>query len=393
MRLWPFGSAREAAQEPAAAAVADPFAGIIEALLEPLMVVRAEDQGGRRITFANSAARELFRIETEAPMLVAAIRNPSVLAAVEETLLAGGAGEAAFELQDRMMRALSRPLGLDESGARQALLLIRDETDARRSERMRADFLANASHELRTPLASVTGFIETLQGHARDDEAARDKFLAIMAAQAERMGRLIDDLMSLSRIELNEHVPPAGNLDVGLVAGEVAEALSPLARKSGVSIAVSAPALGVAGIEGDRDQILQVIQNLVDNALKYSPAGGVVSVEVLSEVTAEAALAPRDDEAARLSLLAPEHDEASRFVAIRVTDQGQGIIREQLPRLTERFYRTPGQKSGDRSGTGLGLAIVKHIVNRHRGGLAVESAPARGASFIVYLPRASGTLS
>jgi two-component system phosphate regulon sensor histidine kinase PhoR len=268
------------------------------------------------------------------------------------------------------------------------LLALRDETDARRSERTRADFLANASHELRTPLASLSGFIETLRGHAKDDPGARDKFLAIMLAQAERMSRLIDDLMSLSRIELNEHIAPLGRVDLAMAAIDVIDALAPQAKDKGVTFDPILPPRGGAVIDGDRDQIIQVIQNLVDNAIKYTPRGGVVRVEIFPGLAAEAAAAPRDSSAARMSLLTPDHDPAERYAVLRVTDRGPGLAREHLPRLTERFYRVEGQKSGDRSGTGLGLAIVKHIMNRHRGGLTVESTQGEGATFGVYLPMA-----
>jgi two-component system, OmpR family, phosphate regulon sensor histidine kinase PhoR len=385
IRIWPFTSEQTAAKVIEPPADAGSYAAILQALPEPLLVIRAEPGSAeRRISFANAAARDFFRIGEDGGMLVAAIRRPEVLDLVEASLAEDKPGEAPFESQERLLRAFSRPLPSKDDAAREVVLMIRDETDARRSERMRADFLANASHELKTPLASVKGFIETLRGHARDDPASRDKFLAIMAAQAERMGRLIEDLMSLSRIELNEHVPPEGKVETALVAGDVVDALAPLAAKSGVKIDLLA--LGDSAIEGDRDQVMQVIQNLVDNALKYSAAGGVVTVEVLGDQSAEAAQAQRDPDRTRMPLTTPEHVADHRYVVVRVSDHGPGIARDQLPRLTERFYRAPGQKSGEAAGTGLGLAIVKHIVNRHHGGLAVESAPGKGASFTVFLP-------
>jgi two-component system phosphate regulon sensor histidine kinase PhoR len=267
---------------------------------------------------------------------------------------------------------------------RTALLILRDETDARRAERTRVDFLANASHELRTPLASLVGFIETLRGHARTDEAAREKFLRIMQGQAERMSRLIDDLMNLSRIELNEHVPPGGEADVTQAALDVLDAVAPLAAEQGVRLVSELPPVGEAVIAGDRDQVIQVMQNLVDNALKYTPAGG--EVQVRAEAGVLAADRPERGEG-RLWLLSPAHDARQRYVALSVKDAGPGIEREHLPRLAERFYRVEGQKSGERAGTGLGLALVKHIVNRHRGGLLVESRPGEGALFTVFLPQ------
>jgi two-component system phosphate regulon sensor histidine kinase PhoR len=261
------------------------------------------------------------------------------------------------------------------------MLVLRDETDARRTERMRADFLANASHELRTPLASLTGFVETLRGHAKDDPEARDRFLAIMAEQAARMGRLVNDLLSLSRIELDEHVPPSGEADLVRVTRDVADALKPLAEARGVAVRIEAPAGGLP-LSGDRDQLAQVAQNLLDNALKYSPAGSAVRVRLEQAASADAASAAGRADSVAVSLLSPD-SRGGPYAVLRVTDEGAGIARRHLPRLAERFYRVEGQR-GD--GTGLGLAIVKHIVNRHRGGLRVESAEGVGTTFSVYLP-------
>lgn len=371
-----------------------PFAAILDRLPDPLMVIAAEeadDLTGRRFLFANAAARELFKIQHQGALLVTAVRHPRVLEAVDEALFGAIEGVVEFETggaQGRSWLAYARPLKETAGRSKLALLALRDETDARRSERTRADFLANASHELRTPLASLSGFIETLRGHAKDDPGARDKFLAIMLAQAERMSRLIDDLMSLSRIELNEHIAPAGRVDLSMAAIDVIDALAPQARDKGVTFDPVLPPRGGAVVDGDRDQIIQVVQNLVDNAIKYTPQDGVVRVEVFPGLAAEAAAAARDPAASRMSLLTPDHDPAERYAVLRVTDRGPGLAREHLPRLTERFYRVEGQKSGDRSGTGLGLAIVKHIMNRHRGGLTVESVQGKGATFGVYLPMA-----
>jgi two-component system phosphate regulon sensor histidine kinase PhoR len=369
------------------------FAALVDSLPDPVMVVSArtaDDLSDRRLVFANAAARDLLRIQAAGGPLVSTIRHPQVLEAVDESLFGGLNGEAAYETggaQDRFWRVLTRPLARAADGARLALMVIRDETDSRRNERMRADFLANASHELRTPLASLTGFIETLRGHARDDPDARERFLAVMAAQAARMARLIDDLMSLSRIELNEHIAPEGRVDVTLVTLDVIDALAPLAAERGVKFEIRMAERGRAMIIGDRDQILQVAQNLIDNALKFSPPGATVEIDVVDDVTAEAALAPTRAGSARLSLLNPDMVGGERFVVLRCADRGPGVAREHLPRLSERFYRVEGQKSGERLGTGLGLAIVKHIINRHRGGLAIESVEGQGATFTAYIPR------
>ncbi len=375
-----------------------PFGLILETLPDPLMVIAAEeadDLTGRRFVFANAAARDLFKLQPRGGLLVSALRSPQVLEAVDESLFGGVRRSVDYVsggAQGREWAAHCAPLGLDERGSRLALLVLSDETDARRSERTRADFLANASHELRTPLASLSGFIETLRGHAKDDVGARDKFLGIMQAQAERMARLIDDLMSLSRIELNEHIAPSGQVDLAMATIDVLDALAPQTKDKAVAFDPVLPPRGAAVVEGDRDQIVQVIQNLVDNAIKYTPRDGVVRVEIFSGLTADMASAPRDPGAARMSLLTPDHALEERYASFRVSDRGPGMAREHLPRLTERFYRVEGQKSGERSGTGLGLAIVKHIMNRHRGGMTVESVQGEGATFGVYFPMARATI-
>ncbi len=377
---------------------APPYASLIDALPDPLLLIAADepdDLTGRRFILVNAAARDLLRIQSETGLLVTAIRDPEVLEAVDEALFGEVESEAIYNVggaQERVLKAFAKPLGAAPGGTRLALLVLRDETDIRRAERTRADFLANASHELRTPLASLAGFIETLRGHARTDEGARDRFLAIMHAQAERMSRLIDDLLSLSRIELNEHIAPEGQADLALAVMDVVDSLGPLARERGVRLEVDLPTVGEAVSPGDRDQVVQVVQNLIDNALKYSPAGGAVRISLETGLSADAAVASRAANAARLSLLTPDHG-PELYAVLRVSDSGLGLAREHLPRLTERFYRVEGQKSGERPGTGLGLAIVKHIMNRHRGGMAVESLEGQGSTFTVYFPLAPGAVA
>ena len=382
-------AARAVAQAPNSA-VEPPYAALAEALPNPMLVIQGsepDDLLNRRYIFANEAGREFLRLDRDSGVLVQAIRDPEVLEIVDEALFGGVASECLHEIagaQPRTLRAQARPLAPTADGVSQALLVFHDETELRQSERTRADFLANASHELRTPLASLLGFIETLRGHAREDVDARDRFLGIMQAQAERMSRLIADLMSLSRIELNEHVAPGDRVDLALAVRDAVDAAAPAAQALGVRIdAQISP--GEAMVTGDRDQLVQVAQNLIDNALKYSARGGVVRVGIRPELTALQAGAGERPDAARLSLLTPDRLEGP-YAALSVSDDGAGMAREHLPRLTERFYRVEGQKSGERLGTGLGLAIVKHIVNRHRGGLLVESALAAGTSFTVYLP-------
>jgi two-component system phosphate regulon sensor histidine kinase PhoR len=394
-----------AARAPGAAPAAAPptadltlLDGLFEALIDPVLVVsggEADDIGDRRVVLANAAARELLRIPREGTLLVSALRDPAVLEAVDEALF-GGLGRTTdyggVGAQARHWRALTRPLA-SADGRPLALMVLRDDTEVRRTELMRVDFLANASHELRTPLASLAGFIETLKGHARDDPKARDKFLDIMATQTDRMGRLVADLLSLSRIELNEHIPPAGRVDLARAASDVVDAVSVLSAARGVRVVPPDRALS-APVHGDRDEIVQVVQNLVDNAIKYSAAGDAVEIVIQPEVSLDHASAPwsggnRGEGATRLPLVTPDREPGLRYAAVTVRDHGPGMDREHLPRLTERFYRVEGQKSGERSGTGLGLAIVKHIVNRHRGGLTVESAPGEGAAFTAYFPVAA----
>jgi two-component system phosphate regulon sensor histidine kinase PhoR len=378
--------AREAAEQAEAR-----VATLLDASPDPLLVVSArepDDLTGLRIERANAAARNLFRLVAPPALLVSVLRDPEVLSAVDEALFGGVEAACVFTsgaAQERTFQVLVRPLPPEADGRRRAVLLFRDETDLRRAERTRADFLANASHELRTPLASLSGFIETLRGHARDDREAQDRFLAIMQNQADRMGRLIDDLLSLSRIELNEHVAPQGRTDLALAAADVVDALGPQAARRGVRIEADLAAPGEAELCGDRDQLVQVIQNLTDNAVKYAPEGGVVRLTVRGPAERETALAPHLADAARLTLVSPD-SARGQYAMVRIQDEGPGLAREHLPRLAERFYRVEGQKSGERPGTGLGLSIVKHIVNRHQGVLAVESAQGRGTVFTVLIP-------
>jgi two-component system, OmpR family, phosphate regulon sensor histidine kinase PhoR len=241
--------------------------------------------------------------------------------------------------------------------------VLRDVTQRHRVEQMRVDFVANASHELRTPLASLLGFVETLQGPARNDAAAREKFLDIMRSQANRMSRLIDDLLSLSRIELNAHVQPDKPVELAHVVGHVADTLGPLAHDRGVALSIDkrVPQLEV---RGERDELIRVFENLVENAIKYGASGGKVEVTLDS---------------------VPKPQGKGREAVVTVRDYGPGIEAEHVPRLTERFYRVDAAKSREKGGTGLGLAIVKHIVARHRGRLGIESVPGEGTVFSVKI--------
>jgi two-component system, OmpR family, phosphate regulon sensor histidine kinase PhoR len=354
----------------------------IEATPNPVLVI---DETGRIIT-SNQAARLRFSITQEQAKFRNVVRRPDLIDAIEGVLLDGKPRALSIETRvpvDRYERVSIA--AFEANGAAFVLVTALDETEARMSERMRADFLANASHELRTPLAAIIGFIETLRGPARDDTPAREQFLEVMHGQADRMSRLISDLLSLSRIELNEHVPPTQLSDIACAAHEAVDGLPPDKKKR---LVVHSPDEAV-WVLGDRDEMAQVLINLIDNALKYSSFDSKVIISVSGGTNREdtiTAAMRQWPSAARLPLTSPEIEPRRLYAIVRVENEGDGIERQFLPRLSERFFRIEDTASG-KSGTGLGLAIVKHIVSRHRGGLAVESELSRGSAFSVYLPQ------
>lgn len=360
---------------------------LLEALPDPALLIDAES----RIVGSNAAARRQMQFEARGQFLTSILRHPDILEAVQASVRDGETRAVEYETStqvERHTRCYVAPVnwGID----RAAMLVFHDQTARISTERMRADFLANASHELRTPLASLTLLIETIAGPARDNAADRDRFLGMMQVQADRMRRLIDDLLSLSRIELDEHVPPSDRADLATVAREVVDALSPVANEQQVRIRLVTPATPVS-VVGERFQLAQVVQNLVDNAVKYTPAGGEVVVEVGVSGDREEAAAQagrRWDEAGRIALLTPTAAANLSYSYVRVEDSGPGVSKRFLPRLGERFFRVEREMGNERGGTGLGLAIVKHIVNRHRGGLLVESQPGRGSAFAAYVESA-----
>lgn len=357
----------EPVQSPAAS---DHRFGVAEAVLahipDPVILV----DGGSLVVEMNAAARRLLPALRVREPLSFALRSPDVLDGIHEVVAGGETLWVHYAERvptERAFEVLIGPLqGANAAGERIAgvVLFFRDLTEARRLENMRVDFVANASHELRTPLASLLGFIETLQGLARDDPVARERFLEIMREQANRMTRLIDDLLSLSRIEMRVHVPPRGRVDLVAVVRQIAEALAPLARERGVEIRSEIPDDAVF-VTGDKDELLRVVENLVENAVKYGESGRRVDIGLASSLSGPA---------------------AKGMAEIVVRDYGPGIASEHIPRLTERFYRVDVAQSRQKGGTGLGLAIVKHIVNRHKGSLSIESQPGEGASFKVSLP-------
>lgn len=339
---------------------------LVRALPEAALLLDARGT----VLAANTAAVGLLASVRVGDPVSFAVRVPEVLEALRASVADGTARRIEFAERvplDRWLRADIVPIrpGLLRDGApiEAVLLSFVDLTPQRRVEQMRVDFVANASHELRTPLASLSGFIETLQGPARNDANARERFLKIMNEQARRMSRLIDDLLSLSRIELNAHLRPEAAVDLAAVVGHVREALAPLGRERGVDILFTPPAEPVE-VRGDRDELIRVFENLVENALKYGGTGGRVEITVAREGTDAVAT---------------------------VRDYGPGIAPEHVPRLTERFYRVDTAHSREQGGTGLGLAIVKHIVARHRGKMGIESTPGVGSTFSVRLSTASAS--
>ncbi len=351
---------------------------VVEALHDPLILV----DGQRRVALANSAARGLFGDRMLTRDLAVSLRNPLVLEAVDAVLAGGASRSVEFALPvpvERTLEARVKPFarpaaeGGDPDGTETAVLLtLHDITLLKRSEQMRADFVANASHELRTPLSTLLGFIETLRGPAKDDEEARERFLTIMHEQAGRMSRLVNDLLSLSRIELDEHTPPTGHAELAEIVRTVVATLELKAAARRMRIRLEGPDR-LPIVLGDEDQLAQVVQNLIENAIKYGREQTDVTVT----------LAAVDMPAAAASVAGRR---PGPTVSVAVTDRGEGIPRTHLPRLTERFYRVDPARSRALGGTGLGLAIVKHIVNRHRGRLTIDSEVGKGSTFTVHLP-------
>jgi two-component system, OmpR family, phosphate regulon sensor histidine kinase PhoR len=333
-------------------------AKIVGTMPVPVIVV---DQRGI-VAHANQAAIQNFGIPAEGTLLFLRFRSPEFRSAVESALQRSG--RVSFDTMERgaaeqWLRVDVVPLPKDDENRQLFAVFLRDGSEQHRLDQMRSDFVANASHELRTPLASMTGFIETLKGPARNDAAARDRFLDIMQQQGERMARLIDDLLSLSRLEMRPFVSLNEMIDLRAVSDDVIDALKPLAADLGIVIERSYRIEDSFPVAGVRDELIQVAENLVENACKYGQAGGrvVISLRTIGGET-----------------------------SYGVRDFGPGIAAEHIPRLTERFYRVDAGASRAQKGTGLGLAIVKHILTRHRANLKIESKPGEGAEFTVNFP-------
>jgi two-component system phosphate regulon sensor histidine kinase PhoR len=326
-------------------------ANLVAAFEEPLLVVRE-----RRVTIANKAAKALLGAHIEGSDVRLAIRHP---AAAEH--LAGDGDEGPTRIELVGLGELGRPWELIIAPLPDGSRLVRlvDQSQQRAAEQMRVDFVANASHELRTPLATLLGFLETLQDEEAVDAATRQRFVSIMFGEATRMRGLLDDLMSLSRIEAERFAVPRDRVELLPLIEDVKASVRPLARGRQIKVENEA---GDAMVSGDDIQLSQMLNNLVVNALKYGKPGTTVRI--------------------RLEESPPD------LIRLSVIDRGEGIAPDHIPRLTERFYRVDPGRSRSVGGTGLGLAIVKHIVLRHRGRLDVASELGVGTTVSVSLPRA-----
>jgi two-component system phosphate regulon sensor histidine kinase PhoR len=347
---------------------------IIDSLPDALIAIRRD----RVVVETNKKSRELLGDGLRGRDISLSLRDNGALEAIDKSLANETIGTADLSLQSPVSRFLTLqiiPFGLladresrptfSENLVGGAILVLHDTTAQRKSEQLRADFVANASHELRTPLASLVGFIETLQTSASEDPVARDRFLEIMARESGRMSRLIDDLLSLSRIEMDEHIRPTDKVDLGPAINSVAEVLEKKADEKGMSLAIDLDE-ALPPVFGDHDQLMQVFQNLLDNAIKYGYEG--------SEIFVTANVVDR---------LAGVTEPG---IVVAVQNRGDVIPQNLLPRLTDRFYRIDTARSRSLGSTGLGLAIVKHIVGRHRGSFLVESDKEQGTVVSIGLP-------
>ena len=335
------------------------FADVIAALPMPVLVIDSAD----RVRAVNPSLEAIFGPDLVGKHYISALRQPSVIAAITTLRGGGAASHVRFNgrdgERDTVYRVAISPAGQD------IVLSFEDQTASEDAGKMRRDFVANVSHELRTPLTALTGFIETLRGAARNDPKARDRFLEIMTNEAARMTRLVDDLLSLSRVEDDERVRPRESVDVAALITSVIKGLEPQAAAANVTVTMHNAGAGDT-VPADAGQLGQVFTNLIENAIKYGASGGKVDVTIHARAT-------------DLRL-------RSEAVQIAVADYGEGIASHHIARLTERFYRVDNHRSRAVGGTGLGLAIVKHIVNRHRGRLQIESDVGKGTVFSVFLP-------
>lgn len=346
----------------------------LDHLPDPVLML----DSNRQIVRDNMASRDLLGGNLVGRNLAAVLRNPAVLDAVD-SLLDGGVttAEVEFDFQVPVVRYFSVRLArvaAAESQPIAVVIALHDVTEMKRADQMRSDFVANASHELRTPLSVLLGCIQTLRGSARNDPEAQEEFIGMMEGHAERMARLVDDLLSLSRIEMNEHAVPGDTIEIEEVVTRTIGALAPKAEALGMTLKTDFDETVQKVVQGDDQDLQMALQNLIDNALKYGAEGSAVTISIQLATDDQLSQLPRDME----------------YLAISIRDQGAGIAPEHLPRLTERFYRVDSARSRQLGGTGLGLAIVKHVVNRHRGHLHIKSVVDEGSVFTIVLPVRAG---
>lgn len=343
--------------------------GTLDGILATIPLATVCIGENERVISANDAACELLGKGLLGRHYVAGLRQPALLDCIEDALQRKTASQVDFAITQARRETNYRVHAVPVSATDGAAVIVSfvDITPQQQAGQIRRDFVANVSHELRSPLTSLLGFIETLRGAAREDADVRDRFLGIMQREAERMNRLVHDLLSLSRVESDERVRPTAAVNVVDIVNSAAQSLRPAAEKAEVQIVIRADE-PVANAPGDADQLMQVFSNLVENAIKYGAKPGTVIVSIRN--------------------LEHEPMVLGAAVQVDVQDQGQGIGALHIPRLTERFYRVDGHRSREMGGTGLGLAIVKHIINRHRGRLRISSEKGKGSLFSVILPKA-----
>jgi two-component system phosphate regulon sensor histidine kinase PhoR len=344
-----------------------------EILVDTLPDILIMTNDDKVIVRTNRAARTIFGQNLANRHLRDVIPNDKLLVAVATVIEDLHGQETEFYLAEpapRDFQAVIERFPIPSEGGMSVVITLTDITQQKRIQRMRADFVANASHEIRTPLASLIGFIETLRGPAKDDPVAREEFLKVMAEQANRMSKLVGDLLSLSKIEMNVNTAPSNKVDLLRIIRSEKQHFDWACKQKNVSIRLKLND-NLPPARGDDQELAQVIRNLLGNAIKYTNADTevVVSAKLTSEVP--------DDPAFR---------SLTRVIAVSVEDRGEGIPKEHIPRLTERFYRVDTARTRKVGGTGLGLAIVKHILNRHQGMLTIDSELGEGSTFTVLLP-------
>ncbi len=340
-------------------------ANIMDGLADPVILL----DENRHVVDANFATRELLGENAIGLDLSTSLDSPLVIEAVDAVLNGEASRRDTVDIPFPIARTYQFSVwelsSRTPGKALWAMLVLHDITATRKAEKMRVDFISNVSHELRSPLSSLISFIETLQGPARDDQPARERFLTIMSTEARRMSNLIDDLLTLSKVETDEHIQPRGDIDLCQIIEHITAVLSLRAKSCGMTFNIDCPS-GLTKVNGDGEELTQVFQNLIDNAIKYGRDGTTVQVTL--------------EQTGKIS------DSGHELVSVAIHNQGEGIAAKHISRLTERFYRADKGRSRSMGGTGLGLAIAKHIISRHRGHMDIESAPGEGSTFTVYLP-------